>query len=250
VRSHTLRVTLQGGEAAARRSRNAPNSRADSRCRLPPGGGFATGAERTTRCFFDDRCVACGVQFGPCVASATFSGMTAPSTGVDSTEPKEAAERHRPLPEPEPPRCEWWSDEPEMENYQHLMQMLALIATLRWLWRGRTDYFVGGNLTIYFSERQRKSEDFRGPDFFVALGVDGTRERRSWVVWQEDGKYPNVIIEFVSASTEKIDRGEKQIYEDVFRTPSTTDPETAGSKDSDWSPGITGDCPDAAGGSL
>jgi Uma2 family endonuclease len=156
--------------------------------------------------------------------------MTAPSTGVDSTEPKEAAERHRPLPEPEPPRGEWWSDEPEMENYQHLMQMLALIATLRWLWRGRTDYFVGGNLTIYFSERQRKSEDFRGPDFFVALDVDGTRERRSWVVWQEDGKYPNVIIELLSASTEKIDRGEKkQIYQDVFRTPEyyLFDPETA-----------------------
>lgn len=123
-------------------------------------------------------------------------------------------------PVPEPPRGEWWSDEPEMETYQHLVQMLSLIATLRWLWRDRTDYFVGGNLTIYYSPHRRKSEDFRGPDFFVALGVDGTRERRSWVVWEEDGRYPNVIVELLSDSTEAVDRTtKKQIYAEVFRTP-------------------------------
>lgn len=116
-----------------------------------------------------------------------------------------------------------------MENYRHLMQMLALIATLRWLWRDRTDYFVGGNLTVYFSPDQRRSEDFRGPDLFVALDVDGTRERRSWVVWDEGGKYPNVIVELLSDSTRAIDRGEKRrIYEQIFRTPEyfLFDPET------------------------
>jgi Uma2 family endonuclease len=121
---------------------------------------------------------------------------------------------------PPPPPGGWRSDEPQMESYRHLMQMLWLIATLRWHWRDRSDYFVGGNLTVYFSPRQMKSEDFRGPDFFVVLGVDGTRERASWVVWEEDGKYPNVILEILSDSTERKDRGEKkQIYQDVFRTP-------------------------------
>jgi Uma2 family endonuclease len=126
----------------------------------------------------------------------------------------------RPSFEPEPPRGEWFSDEPPMETYQHLMQMIALIATLRWHWRGRTDYFVGGNLTVYYSPHQRQSEDFRGPDFFVVLDVDGTRPRRSWVVWEEEGRYPNVIVELLSDSTLAIDRGEKlRIYQDVFRTP-------------------------------
>jgi Uma2 family endonuclease len=121
---------------------------------------------------------------------------------------------------PQPPQGEWWSDEPPMENYRHLMQMIALITTLRWLWRDRTDYFVGGNLSIYYSQTRARSEDFRGPDFFVALGVDGTRDRRSWVVWQEDGRYPNVIVELLSESTEANDRGvKKDIYEQVFRTP-------------------------------
>lgn len=121
---------------------------------------------------------------------------------------------------PEAPRGEWWSDEPPMETYRHLMQMLQLIATLRWLWRDRTDYFVGGNLTVYYSPQQRKSEDFRGPDFFVVLGVDGTRPRRSWVIWEEDGKAPNVIVELLSNSTARLDRGvKKQIYQEVLRTP-------------------------------
>ena len=107
-----------------------------------------------------------------------------------------------------------------METYQHMMQQLALIVTLRWYWRARTDYFVGGNLTVYYSPTQKKSIDFRGPDFFVALDVDPTRDRKSWVVWEEGGKYPNVIVELLSDSTEANDRGEKkQIYEQVFRTP-------------------------------
>jgi Uma2 family endonuclease len=107
-----------------------------------------------------------------------------------------------------------------METYKHVMQMITLIVTLRFLWRDRTDFFAGGNLTVYYSPRQKKSEDFRGPDFFVVLGVDGARDRRSWVVWEEDGKYPNVIVELLSDTTEAMDRGEKKrIYQDVWRTP-------------------------------
>jgi Uma2 family endonuclease len=39
-------------------------------------------------------------------------------------------------------------------------------------------------------------------------------------VWEEGGKYPNVIVELLSDSTATIDRGlKKQIYQDIFRTP-------------------------------
>ena len=121
---------------------------------------------------------------------------------------------------PKPPLGEWWSDEPAMETYRHMMQQLALIMTLRWYWRDRTDYFVGGNLTVYFSPTHQKSIDFRGPDFFVVQGVDGTRDRKSWVVWEEGGRYPDVIVELLSDTTKSKDRGEKkQIYAQVFRTP-------------------------------
>lgn len=40
------------------------------------------------------------------------------------------------------------------------------------------------------------------------------------MVWQEEGKYPNVIVEILSESTAEVDRTEKKrIYQDTFRTP-------------------------------
>jgi Uma2 family endonuclease len=117
------------------------------------------------------------------------------------------------------PPDDLYSDEPPLETYQHLQQMLLLITCLDWLWKDRTDYFAAGNLTVYYSFPQRKYEDFRGPDFFVALNVE-KRPRRSWMVWEEDGQYPNIIVELLSDSTAKTDRGlKKQIYQDIFRTP-------------------------------
>lgn len=100
-----------------------------------------------------------------------------------------------------------------------IRQILLLIQSLEWVWQDRQDFYAFGNLTIYYSPRQRKSENFRGPDFFVVLNTE-RKPRKSWVVWEEDGKYPNVIIELLSNLTAVIDRGlKKQIYQDNFRTP-------------------------------
>lgn len=117
------------------------------------------------------------------------------------------------------PPGDLYSDEPQLETYLHLRQILLLLTCLDWLWRDRSDYFAAGNLTIHYSPKQLKSEDFRGPDFFVVLDTE-FYPRKSWVVWQEGGKYPNIIIELLSDSTAKTDRGlKKQIYQDIFRTP-------------------------------
>lgn len=111
------------------------------------------------------------------------------------------------------------SDELPLETELHLRQLILLIQCLEWWWRDRQDFYAFGNLTIYYSPRQRKSEQFRGPDFFVVLGTE-RKPRKSWVVWQEDGKYPNVIVEVLSPKTAKTDRGlKKQLYQDTFRTP-------------------------------
>jgi hypothetical protein len=46
------------------------------------------------------------------------------------------------------------------------------------------------------------------------------KPRKSWVIWQEDGKYPNIIVELLSSSIKATDKGlKKQIYQDIFRTP-------------------------------
>jgi hypothetical protein len=56
-------------------------------------------------------------------------------------------------------------------------------------------------------------------DFFVVLDTE-KRPRKSWVVWGEQGKYPNVIVEILSDSTANIDRTKKKIlYQNTFRTP-------------------------------
>ncbi len=70
---------------------------------------------------------------------------------------------------------------------------------------------------VYFSELQAKKNDFRGPDVFVVLDTV-RRERKSWVVWGENGRTPDVVIELLSPSTEAVDRGEKmRVYSKLLR---------------------------------
>ena len=86
------------------------------------------------------------------------------------------------------------SDEPEMESSLHYMQLLLLVTCLEWAWQERDDFFIGANLTIYFSRQQLKTRDFRGPDFFLVKNTNRA-PRNSWVTWEEDGRYPDLIIE-------------------------------------------------------
>ena len=117
------------------------------------------------------------------------------------------------------PPSDLWSDEPPLESDLHREQIELLLACLKWLWQERNDYYATGNLTIYYSEDHITTRDFRGPDFFVVLGTQN-HPRRSWMLWAEVGKYPNVIVELLSNSTQKVDKTtKKELYQDTFRTP-------------------------------
>jgi Uma2 family endonuclease len=99
-----------------------------------------------------------------------------------------------------------------METPQHRNQMNLLINTLERAWMDRQDFFAGGNMFVYYSLEQVKKNDFRGPDVFVVLNTN-RRVRKSWVVWEENGRTPDVVIELLSVTTEAVDRGEKmRIY--------------------------------------
>ena len=120
------------------------------------------------------------------------------------------------------------SDEPEMESSQHYMQLMLLVICLEWLWRDRNDYFIGASLSIYYSRQQLKNREFRGPDFFLVKQTQ-KRHRKSWVVWEENGQYPHLIIELLSESTAEVDRNlKKELYRNNFRIPEYFwfDPET------------------------
>jgi Uma2 family endonuclease len=75
---------------------------------------------------------------------------------------------------------------------------------------------VGGNMFLHYDPYNRRK--FRGPDFFLVLDVE-ERERKSWVVWQEGMRFPDLIIELLSDSTRTTDKAEKKtLYERVFHT--------------------------------
>jgi Uma2 family endonuclease len=120
---------------------------------------------------------------------------------------------------PQPPTDLIFDDGIPLETNQHRVAMNVLIRSYQQYRADQTDYYVGGNMFVYYSSTQAKNQDFRGPDFFVVLDVEGTRSRQGWVVWEEEGRYPDVIIELMSPSTAKVDLGlKKQLYDRVFKT--------------------------------
>lgn len=121
---------------------------------------------------------------------------------------------------PEPPPTDLIFDDGEpLKSNRHRIAMNVLIDSVHQQLGNRTDYFTGGNMFVYYSRTQARNRDFRGPDFFVVLGVDGTKPRQGWVVWDEDGRYPDVIVELMSPSTAAVDLGEKKaIYSEIFHT--------------------------------
>lgn len=121
---------------------------------------------------------------------------------------------------PMPPTDLIFDDGEPLESNRHRIAMNVLIRSLEQAWLERNDFFAGGNMFIYYSSAQARNRDFREPDFFVALDVDGTKSRQGWVVWEEDGRYPDVIVELMSPSTAEVDKvTKKDIYERTFRTP-------------------------------
>jgi Uma2 family endonuclease len=123
-----------------------------------------------------------------------------------------------------PPRgCDLPYDDGEpMETGDHRKQMdlLAEVFTSALEQMGREDVFVAGNMALYYSALQAKNNDFKAPDVFVVLDTTPEPGRKSWVVWEEDGRTPNIVVELLSETTEADDRGPKRrVYERVLRVP-------------------------------
>jgi Uma2 family endonuclease len=105
-----------------------------------------------------------------------------------------------------------------MESPWHRAAINLLIDILLFLWRDRDDFYVGGNMFVYYLRRGFPLPRNRGPDFFYVSGVDGKVYRDKWAAFVE-GKSPEVIIEFLSPTTAKEDRTvKKDVYEEYFQT--------------------------------
>ena len=114
---------------------------------------------------------------------------------------------------PDPPKNIelMYEDGIPLESDWHRRAMNLLIDIISYLWRERKDFYVGGNMFIYFDPHQVKHRNFRGPDFFVVKDIaDNTYLRKAWVLWEEDWRAPNIVVELTSKSTEAEDMGPKK----------------------------------------
>lgn len=107
-----------------------------------------------------------------------------------------------------------------METPQHLKNMNVLIDSLHEAWATREDVYIGGNMFVYFSPDQVKTKDYRGPDFFVVQNTTKNVDRQAWVVWEERGRTPDMVVELLSKTTKEFDlKGKKAIYQNILKTP-------------------------------
>jgi Uma2 family endonuclease len=120
-----------------------------------------------------------------------------------------------------------YEDGSPLDNALHRIQMTLMIDLVRHVMasRGRKDYYTGGDMFVYYSPEQARDvvagrPYFRGPDWFFVGGAEPREGRKAWVIWKEGGRLPDIILELLSPSTEKIDRNDKmKLYSRVFRTP-------------------------------
>jgi Uma2 family endonuclease len=117
-----------------------------------------------------------------------------------------------------------------LESHYHALQQQLLAEVIHQHFTGRTDYFCGTNMFVFYSREQaqgitdfvegkRESAPYKGPDLLVVVGVDGTKRRKHWVVWDEDDRFPDLIVEITSPSTKSKDTGENlKLFAQVFRT--------------------------------
>lgn len=124
-------------------------------------------------------------------------------------------------------------DGDRMESDWHVVSISLMDELVRQHLGEPDNYFCSGNMFIYYSIEQAKEivsfvnaekvarkPRFKGPDFFLVKDVDGTKRRDSWVVWNENGRYPDLVIEYISTSTRKKDVDKNvRFYREVFRTP-------------------------------
>ena len=97
--------------------------------------------------------------------------------------------------------------QPMAESDIHRDYMVDVIETLKDRYRNQNNVYVSGNLFIYY-EKGVKSSVF-SPDAFVIFGVPKKR-RRSYKLWEEGNKVPDVVFEVTSSSTWLEDEGNKK----------------------------------------
>ncbi|WP_293342455.1 Uma2 family endonuclease [Microcoleus sp. CAWBG58] len=99
-------------------------------------------------------------------------------------------------------------EEPGLPDEFHDLQPQLLSRTLRLINYSRENCFTASDLNLYYDVKHHLWH--KRPDWFLVVNVsrlyEGRELRRSYVSWQE-GKFPYVVVEFLSPGTESEDLG-------------------------------------------
>jgi Uma2 family endonuclease len=103
---------------------------------------------------------------------------------------------------------------PTAETDAHINLVSDLRERLKARYADDPNVYVAGNLLVYYAERRPRVS--LASDGFVVFGVPN-RTRRSYKTWEE-GRFPDVVFEITSASTQEADLGKKfDVYQDIWR---------------------------------
>jgi Uma2 family endonuclease len=100
------------------------------------------------------------------------------------------------------------------ETDRHRDLMVEAIGTIKLARGGEPDFYVSGNLLVFYEEGNPRRHV--APDFFAVRGV-ANHLRDHYLIWEE-GKAPEVVVEFTSRTTRKEDQQTKlALYRDTMR---------------------------------
>lgn len=89
------------------------------------------------------------------------------------------------------------SDDTPVDNELQVLIPSLLSAVLALIWQDREDWFFGINMGVYYD----LAKPAIVPDGFLSLGVErfvGEQGRLCYVLWDEDGVVPSLVLEIVS----------------------------------------------------
>ncbi len=97
--------------------------------------------------------------------------------------------------------------EPMAETETHRVQLVNLIVNFTSLTASHPRVYVGGNMLMYYTRGYGR--DHVSADVFVTFDVP-RGVRRKWEIWNEGGRFADVIVEVTSPSTYREDLGKKR----------------------------------------
>jgi len=106
--------------------------------------------------------------------------------------------------------------QPMAETPIHRDNMIAMLDVLRTRFAPDPMVYISANMFLYYVPGRKRRHV--SPDVFLVRGVPN-KDRDAYFVWEE-GKGPDVVFEYTSASTRDEDLDEKyHLYQDVLQVP-------------------------------